>query len=75
MTANEVVEHFILQENRAYPIIKAARLMPHKIGYLVNSGLRSSGRLKTSRQQDPVAPLKGVEKLRAPRRVMLVQTD
>jgi hypothetical protein len=73
ITANVVVEHFILQENRAYPIIKAARLIPHKMGYVANSGLRSSGRQKRTPDSRIQWYLKGVEKLGAPRCVMLAQ--
>ena len=73
ITANVVVEHFILQEKRAYSIIQAARRIPHKSGVLGKQRSAKQGSPEKSRQQDAVAAPKGVEKFRAPKCVMLGQ--
>ena len=70
ITPNLVVEHFILQENLAYSIIQAAAEYPIKWG-TGQTVVCEAGFARKSRQQDPVAPPKGVEKLRAPKCVML----
>jgi hypothetical protein len=72
ITANVVVEHFILQENRAYPIIKAARLIPHKMGYRQIVACEAGVARRTPDSRIQWYP-KEVEKLGAPRCVMLAQ--